>query len=260
MPQTPYRTPQDAHTDILAKIGLLDTQEAPMCGTEEYRDDSNKTIVSFDCYMISLHTLRKRNVSEHDVTPSGSQLDDNVVTSLSNKGKTVIINSYHHQKEIGEPDQRFSIPASRRKIFGSQKRKYSPEQRNRLIVEMSDTGIEYEERSRSAYRMTRAVLASMLENSGVHDVEVDFVLMSNCFSPYNPEKEVIGIALMCNNTFVTSYAFDTNDDELILLTHCIHDGGADAIQERVTVEGSTAKDIVRHLTPVLLKIVETAGE
>ena len=36
MPQTPYRTPQDAHTDILAKIGLLDTQEAPMCGTEEY--------------------------------------------------------------------------------------------------------------------------------------------------------------------------------------------------------------------------------
>ena len=260
MPQTPYRTPQDARTDILAKTGLLDTQEAPMCGTEEYRDDSNKTIVSFDCYMISLHTLRKRNVSEHDVTPSGSQLDDNVVTSLSNKGKTVIINSYHHQKENGEPDQRFSIPASRRKIFGSQKRKYSPEQRNRLIVEMSDTDIEYEERPRSVYRMTRAVLASMLENSGVHDVEVDFVLMGNFFSPLNPEKEVMGIALMCNNTFVTSFAFDTDDDELILLTHCIHDGGADAIQERVTVEGSTAKDIVRHLTPVLLKIVETAGK
>lgn len=260
MPQTPYRTPQDARTDILAKTGLLDTQEAPMCGTEEYRDDSNKTIVSFDCYMISLHTLRKRNVSEHDVTPSGSQLDDNVVTSLSNKGKTVIINSYHHQKENGEPDQRFSIPASRRKIFGSQKRKYSPEQRNRLIVEMSDTDIEYEERPRSVYRMTRAVLASMLENSGVHDVEVDFVLMGNFFSPLNPEKEVMGIALMCNNTFVTSFAFDTDDDELILLTHCIHDGGADAIQERVKVEGSTAKDIVRHLTPVLLKIVETAGK
>lgn len=70
----------------------------------------------------------------------------------------------------------------------------------------------------------------------------------------------MGIALMCNNTFVTSFAFDTDDDELILLTHCIHDGGADAIQERVTVEGSTAKDIVRHLTPVLLKIVETAGK
>ena len=125
---------------------------------------------------------------------------------------------------------------------------------------MSDTDIEYEERPRSVYRMTRAVLASMLENSGVHDVEVDFVLMGNFFSPLNPEKEVMGIALMCNNTFVTSFAFDTDDDELILLTHCIHDGGADAIQERVTVEGSTAKDIVRHLTPVLLKIVETAGK
>lgn len=260
MPQTPYRTPQDAHTDILAKIGLLDTQEAPMCGTEEYRDDSNKTIVSFDCYMISLHTLRKRNVGEHDVTPSGSQLDDNVVTSLSNKGKTVIINSYHHQKENGEPDQRFSIPASRRKIFGSRKRKYSPEQRNSLIVEMSDTSIEHGERFRSAYRMTRAVLASMLENSGVHDVEVDFVLMGNFFSPLNPEKEVIGIALMCNNTFVTSFAFGTDDNECVLLTHCIHDGGADAIQERIPVEGGTAKDVVRHLTPVLLKIVETAGK
>ena len=261
MPQEPYRNPKDARTEILTKIGLHEFQEAPMCGTEEYRDDSKKTIVSFDCYVLSLHTLRRGNVDKKDVIPSGSRLDDSVVTSLSRKDKTVIINSYHHrQKEPGAHNLGFSVPSSRQRVFGSQKRKYTPGQRNHLVVEMSDKTMEREECFRSAYRMTRAVLASMLETHGVQGAEVDFVLMGNFFSPYNMEWEVMGISLMCNNTFVTSFIFDTDDNECVLLTHCIHDGGADAIQERIPVEGGTAKDVVRHLTPVLLKIVETAGK
>lgn len=261
MPQEPYRNPKDAHTDILTKIGFRELQEAPMCGTEEYRDGSKKNIVSFDCYAVSLRPTLKRNVDGHDTIPFGCEPSNNVATSLSSKEKTLIISNFHHRKRE-EKDSRMGMDpsAGRYVIFGSRKRKYTPGQRSDLIVEMSDKTMEREECFRSAYRMTRAVLASMLETHGVQGAEVDFVMMDNFSNPISWEREFMGIALMCNNTFVTSFAFGTDDNECVLLTHCIHDGGADAIQERIPVEGSTAKDVVRHLTPALLKIVETAGK
>lgn len=259
------RNPTEAHTDILTHIGMQNNYYTPMCGTEEYRDDSKKNIVSFDCYMVGLNFAHKKPVVSTVLRPYGtggnySYLKD---TSIHQDGfHLVISNDRHRNGEIplSATQTQEELPYYRTLIFGSHKRKYNPAQRDELIAQESDKEVRFWNNIAASFRAARAVLASMLETHGIHDAEVDFALMGNVGSVLKWEMYSVGMAMMCGDTFITTYVHQAEgrDHEYIAATHCIHDGKADDFFLSRIGDDGVEGDILRHIAPALLKIVEAA--
>lgn len=259
------RNPQEARTGILAHIGMMKNYYTPICGTEEYRNGSRKTIVSFDCYMVGLNFAHKVPVIATVLRPYGtggnySYLKD---TSIHQDGfHLVISNDRHHSGEIPlcATQTQEEIPYYRTLIFGSHKRKYTPVQRDELIVRESDKEVRFWSNVTTSFRTTRAFLASMLETHGIQDAHVDFALMGNVQSTPLWEMYSVGMAMMCGDTFITTYIHraEGRDHKHIVATHCIRDGKADDFFLSGIDGDGVESDIFRHITPALLKIVEAA--
>ena len=261
------RNPQEARTDILAHIGMQDKYFAPMCGAEEYRDGSRKTIVSFDCYMVGLNFAHKVPVISIVLRPygTGGSYSHLKETLLYQDGFYLTISKdRHHNGEIMPLSSSMTqeeLPYYRTLIFGSHKRKYTPAQRDELIARESDKEVRFWNNVTTSFRVTRAVLASMLETHGVHDAHVDFALLGNVGSVHKWEMYSAGIAMMCGNTFIVTYVHRAKgrDYEYIAATHCVQDGKMDDLfLSRIDGDGVEG-DIFRHIAPALLKIVEAAA-
>ena len=263
------RNPQEARTDILAHIGMQGKYFAPMCGAEEHRDNSKKTIVSFDCYMVALNFAYKEPVIATVLRPYGtggaasnySYLKD---TSIHQDGFHLVISNDRHRNgdiPLSTSQTQEELPCYRTLIFGSHKRKYSPAQRDELIAQESSKEVRFWNNITASFRVARAVLASMMETHGIHDAEVDFALTGNVGSVLKWEMYSVGMAMMCGDTFIVTYVHREGgrDHDYIVATHCIHDGKVDDFFLSRIDGDDVEGDIIRHLTPALLKIVEAAA-
>lgn len=260
------RNPTETHTDILTHIGMQDNYYAPMCGTEEYRDGSKKTIVSFDCYMVGLNFAHKKPVISTVLQPYGaggnySYLKD---TSIHQDGFHLVISNDPHCNDViplSSSETQKKLAYYRTLVFGSHKRKYTPAQRDELIARESDEEVRFWSNVTTSFHVARAFLASMLETHGIQDAHVDFALMGNVQSTPLWEMYSVGMTMMCGETFITTYVHraEGRDHDYIVATHCIHDGKADDFFLSRIGDDGVEGDILRHIAPALLKIVEAAS-
>ena len=133
------RGARDIDSRALIEMGLTDKHSAPLCGVEEYRNNQKKTAVSFNCYAVHIYAsgsdLMGMGLKEA-YTNMDIVKDYDFVTRSELDGRNIFITPYIHKTPADEGIIRDNIARYRRGIFGSTKRKYTPEQRDERILGM----------------------------------------------------------------------------------------------------------------------------
>lgn len=246
-----------ASTDVFQYLGLDNRYDVLRYGVERYTGNHRKAVVSINCYMVELSSIPFKDYHPDDgVIPNGSDPRE-FTASVNRHGMVMVIENYCHQ--ITGEQKRHLLANHCKSRFGIGDISIDSDRRDELILTLSEKNLNRCGKVASAFQLSRVFIASMMDIQGICGAEVDFVLMDEINPDVNQGKSCVGMAMMCKGVCFSTFIYSDEQGGYTMLTKLIHGSGTCTIEGKA-VTGSTAKDIVRHLTPVLLKIVEAAGE
>ena len=256
----------DAHTDIFSKVGLVNNETVPFCGQEVHRSHKGEDVISFDCYAVNLIELNKfigrarPSIALIDNSTILLKNDRNIGLKRDDLGKCINIHPFPHR--AGDTDLKSiksRMSSYRHFVFHTPKRKYQPAHTDECLREGVDTKIALNfDGAHEAFRLTRAMVASMLREQGTTGVEADFLMINHFDSSVSHIGLCTGMAMAVGNTYFTTFLHALSDGDFALATQC-ELGGEEMTTWKKFANTDSAEDILRHLSGVLLGVTKGAA-
>lgn len=256
----------DAHTDIFSKVGLIDDEVVPFCGQEVHRNHKGEDVISFDCYAVNLIELNKfigrarPSIALIDNSTILLKNDKNITLKRDDLGKCINIHPYPHRASDTDLESiKSRMPSYRYYVFNTPKRKYQPTHTDERLREGVDTKIALNfDGAHEAFRLTRAMVASMLREQGITGVEADFLMINHFNDDWNHVWLCTGMAMAVGDSYFTTFLHALSDGDFALATQCELDGKELLTWKKFTNTDS-AEDILRHLSGVLLGVAKSTA-
>lgn len=261
MPSTICYNALDLDSKAVSELGITSGYTTiPFCGVEEHRDINGETIASFSCYAINIDLLPE-SISGVNQVHVETSID--IVKGaghnpqIEEDGQVMVLNSTVHHPPTDESIIQQYITRYRRGIFGSTKRKYTPEQRDERILEVMDNTLDDASiYAREMFKGVCATIASILEAQGMEDISIDFVQAEEFrFDEYFNEY-CIGMVVMSGEAFISTFLHTINEDTYVLAT--VYGREGERVHNLRTISrGDGAESAMRSLSSAIVEFVTT---